>query len=101
VLDAKGNPVIISGVVTYAITSAKKACVDVERPNEFIRLHATTAMKQVASRYPYSAPVGQASLQTETQDISAELVGSCSPKLPSPVRRFSVLSLSTSHMPLR
>jgi len=74
VLDAKGNPVIISGVVTYAITSAKKACVDVERPNEFIRLQATTAMKQVASRYPYSAPVGQASLQTETQDISAELV---------------------------
>jgi len=74
VLDAKGNPVVISGVVTYAITSAKKACVDVERPYEFIRLQATTAMKQVASRYPYSAPMGQASLQTETQEISAELV---------------------------
>jgi len=74
VLDAKGNPVIISGVVTYSITSAKKACVDVEMPNEFIRLQATTAMKQVASRYPYSAPLGQASLQTETTEISAELV---------------------------
>jgi len=74
VLDAKGNPVVISGVVTYAITSAKKACVDVERPNEFIRLQATTAMKQVASRYPYSASPGQASLQTETQEISSELV---------------------------
>lgn len=74
VLDAKGNPVIISGVVTYAITSAKKACVDVERPHVFISLQATTAMKQVASRYPYSAPVGQVSLQTETLEISAELV---------------------------
>jgi len=74
VLDAKGNPVVISGVVTYAITSAKNACVDVERPHEFISLQATTAMKQVASRYPYSAPIGQVSLQTETQEISAELV---------------------------
>merc|ERR1719433_1733349 len=56
------------------MTSAKKACVDVEAPAEFVRLQATTAMKQVASRYPYSAGAGQPSLQTEGPSISAELV---------------------------
>lgn len=73
VVDAKGNPVVISGVVTYKIISARKACVDVEKPEYFIRLQATTALKQVASRYPYGAPPGQPSLQTECSGISAEL----------------------------
>merc|ERR1712176_1439289 len=40
VVDAKGNPVIISGVVTFALTSARKACVDVENPEFFISLQA-------------------------------------------------------------
>jgi hypothetical protein len=74
VVDAKGNPVIISGVVTYKLTSAKKACVDVENPQRFISLQATTSMKQVASRYPYAPMRGEASLQTEGAAISMELI---------------------------
>merc|ERR1712232_1542019 len=70
VVDKKGNPIIISGVVTYSNTSAKKACVDVENPEHYIRLQATTAMRQVASRYPYSDSPGQPSLQTEGPAIS-------------------------------
>merc|ERR1712048_892781 len=74
VVDSKGNPVIISGVVTYALTSARKACVDVENPHNYVRLQATTAMKQVASKYPYTAQIGSPSLQTEGLAISSELV---------------------------
>eukprot|EP00667_Euglena_gracilis_P012468 EG_transcript_12807 len=32
VLDAKGNPVVVNGVVTFIPTSAKKARIDVEKP---------------------------------------------------------------------
>lgn len=74
VVDSKGNPVIISGVVTYKLTSAKKACVDVDNPSKFITLQATTSMKQVASRYPYASRAGEPSLQTEGAALSVELI---------------------------
>jgi len=74
VVDQRGNPVIISGVITFRNTSAFKACVEVESPWMFIMQQGTTALKQVASRYPYTAPVGQPSLQSECAGISAELV---------------------------
>jgi regulator of protease activity HflC (stomatin/prohibitin superfamily) len=80
VVDARGNPVIISGVVTYKLNSAKRACVDVEAPTTFITLQATTSMKQVASRYPYVSRAGEPSLQTEGASISAELIRSLQEK---------------------
>mmetsp|Transcript_54004 Transcript_54004/g.152167 ORF Transcript_54004/g.152167 Transcript_54004/m.152167 type:complete len:283 (+) Transcript_54004:76-924(+) len=73
VVDARGNPIIISGVITYAMTSAKKACVDVDRPHDYLKLQATTVMKQVAGTYPYGAAPGQPSLQTASDAIRAEL----------------------------
>merc|ERR1740121_1258565 len=74
VVDQRGNPVIISGVITYRNTSAFKACVEVENPWLFIMQQGTTVLKQVASRYPYSANPGQPSLQSECAGISSELV---------------------------
>eukprot|EP00931_Biecheleriopsis_adriatica_P073265 TRINITY_DN47590_c0_g1_i1.p1 TRINITY_DN47590_c0_g1~~TRINITY_DN47590_c0_g1_i1.p1 ORF type:complete len:322 (+),score=56.82 TRINITY_DN47590_c0_g1_i1:57-968(+) len=85
VLDAKGNPVVISGVVLYAGTSAKKATIDVDVPwphllhstelreDSFLELQAKAILKQIASRYPYEAPTGTPSLQTEGQEIAAAL----------------------------
>ncbi|CAK0899541.1 unnamed protein product, partial [Prorocentrum cordatum] len=74
VVDQRGNPVIISGVITYRNTSAFKACVEVENPFQFIMQQGTTVLKQVASRYPYGANPGQPSLQSECAGISSELV---------------------------
>lgn len=74
VVDQRGNPVIISGVITFRNTSAFRACIEVENPLYYVMQQGTTALKQVASRYPYSAPAGQPSLQSECAGISAELV---------------------------
>jgi len=74
VVDGKGNPVIISGVVTYFLTSAKKACVDVERPAQYITLQASATLKQVASQYSYTSTSGEPSLQTGGSLISGELI---------------------------
>jgi len=73
VVDARGNPVVVSGVLAYYLNSARRATVDVEDPTNYIRLQATAALKQIAGRYPYSAAPGQPSLQTEGGTISAEL----------------------------
>lgn len=73
VLDARGNPVVISGVVLYAGTSAKKAKIDVDDPWNFLELQAKAILKQIASRYPYEASSGVPSLQTEGEEIAAAL----------------------------
>lgn len=81
VLDSRGNPVIISGVVTFFGTSAKKATLEVDRPwptprapqSSFLDLQATAVLKRVASQFPYEAPKGEASLQTEGATLSQML----------------------------
>eukprot|EP00668_Euglena_longa_P048243 GGOE01065309.1.p1 GENE.GGOE01065309.1~~GGOE01065309.1.p1 ORF type:complete len:313 (+),score=73.12 GGOE01065309.1:36-941(+) len=91
VLDAKGNPVVVNGVVTFLPTSAKKARVDVEKPwpnaswepeqavmrnqnhDTFLELQAMAVLKQVASRFPYEGPPGVPSLQTEGVEIAVQL----------------------------
>lgn len=82
VLDARGNPVVISGVVTFVGTSAKKATIDVDRPwpmgfvvreETFLELQAAAVLKRVASRFPYEAPAGQPSLQSEGVSIADQL----------------------------
>lgn len=73
VLDSRGNPIIVSGVVTYFSTSAKKHCIDVNGPDEFLHLQATAVMKRIASEYPYEAPAGVPSLQTEGAHIASNL----------------------------
>jgi len=90
VLDSRGNPVVVSGIVAFAGTSAKKATVDVDNPfptgvgtgfsssygsstNTYLGMQSAAVLKRVASRFPYEAPAGEASLQSEGQQISQML----------------------------
>lgn len=101
VLDAKGNPIVVNGCVTFVATSAKKATIDVENPwpmshgvsspwyqnlnqklnqktenpktTSILELQAQAVLKQTCARYPYEAPHGEQSLQTEGEQISQEL----------------------------
>jgi len=86
VLDSRGNPVIVSAVVTFIPTSAKQAHVDVENPrpnasrqpevqtDTFLELQAQAVLKQITSQFPYEAPDGQPSLQTEGTHITDLLI---------------------------
>lgn len=73
VLDSNGNPIVISGNVTYSYQSAVKPTIDVENPDSFIRMQAMTVLKRVAGRYPYEAPEGQPCLKSENTGFSTEL----------------------------
>ncbi|KAG7345976.1 SPFH domain / Band 7 family protein [Nitzschia inconspicua] len=84
VVDSRGNPVVVSAVVTFEPTSAKKASIDVQNPwpnaslyvsgPTFLQLQAEAVLKQITSRFPYEAPEGQPSLQTEGASISHQLI---------------------------
>jgi len=52
-IDKNGNPLIINGILSYQIRSAKKAVLDVENADHFVITQGLAAMKQIVSRYPY------------------------------------------------
>lgn len=93
VVDSRGNPVMVSAVVTFEPTSAKKARIDVVDPwpnsswtsvyemqptqtqeSTYLQLQAEAVLKQVTSQFPYEAPPGEPSLQTEGGTISTQLI---------------------------
>jgi regulator of protease activity HflC (stomatin/prohibitin superfamily) len=86
VVDRRGNPVIVGAVVTFVATSPKKARIDVQDPwpnaswqpavssGTYLQLQAQAVLKQVTSQFPYEAPDGEPSLQTEGAHITQMLV---------------------------
>jgi regulator of protease activity HflC (stomatin/prohibitin superfamily) len=73
VADGNGNPIIVSGIVTFAYTDSRKVALEVEDAHEFVRSQAMAVLKQVASKYPYESRDG-VSLKNEASRIGIELV---------------------------
>jgi len=75
VADLRGNPLLVSGVVTYCITDARKAALDVLDVNTYIQTQALAVLKKVASMYPYEAKKeGDHSLKTEAGHLRGIMV---------------------------
>jgi SPFH domain / Band 7 family len=53
--DAAGNPVEIAAVVNWQVADTATALFDVENYNAFVSIQAETAVRHVASKYPYEA----------------------------------------------
>jgi len=73
VVDANGNPIIVSGIVTFVIVDSIKAAFGVTNVGNFMERQATATMKKVCSRYPYESKDG-VSLHTEADQVSKEMV---------------------------
>jgi hypothetical protein len=75
VVDKNGNPLIVSGVVTYLVRNSKMAMIDISDYSEFLRNQALAVMKAICSRYPYQPDEGtdSESLQTETGRVKEEM----------------------------
>jgi len=62
--DANGNPIEISAVITWQLSNAAQAAFDVEDYKGFVDIQAETAVRHVASVFPYdSHEEGQESLR--------------------------------------
>lgn len=71
--DAQGNPIEIAAVVVWRVVDTAKALFDVEDYGGFVAIQSETAIRALASRYPYDAHQGEESLRGDPDAISREL----------------------------
>jgi len=72
--DADGNPVEIGAVVVWRVQDSAKATFDVDDYEEFVGIQAETALRNLATRYPYdSAGEERASLRENPDELAAAL----------------------------
>lgn len=51
--DTEGNPIEIAAVVVFKVVDTAKAIFDVDKYEQFVEIQSETALRHVASRYPY------------------------------------------------
>ncbi|HVQ92648.1 MAG TPA: SPFH domain-containing protein [Mycobacteriales bacterium] len=76
--DADGNPIEIAAVVVWQVEDTARALYEVDDFTEFVAIQTETAVRHVATSYPYdSHGSGQLSLQDSvdaiTEQLSAEI----------------------------
>lgn len=73
VADGNGNPLHISGVVTYHVRDSAKAALDVTGVPHYLSKQAHAVLKRIASSYPYETQHGEPSLKTEVQSLQSDM----------------------------
>jgi len=72
--DADGNPVEIAAVVVWRVAESAKAVFDVDDYEEFVAIQSETALRGLATRYPYDAAGEErASLRENPDELAAAL----------------------------
>ncbi|MGX7029755.1 SPFH domain-containing protein [Vagococcus zengguangii] len=72
--DSDGNPIEISAVVVYRVVDTAKALFDVDRYSNFVEIQSETAIRHIATQYPYDTfNDGDLTLRGNTNEVSEEL----------------------------
>ncbi|GAA2014265.1 SPFH domain-containing protein [Catenulispora yoronensis] len=72
--DADGNPIEIAAVVVWQVRDTAKAVYAVDDFAEFLAIQAETAVRHIATSYPYDAhQEGQISLRQHADEITARM----------------------------
>ncbi len=72
--DSGGSPIEIAAVVVWRVVDTAKAVFDVEDFEEFVVVQSETAVRHLASQYPYdSADDGTPSLLGKTEEVTDAL----------------------------
>ena len=72
--DKDGTPIEISAVVVWRVIDASQAVFQVDHYEDFVRLQADAALRNLASRYSYDAPdTDQHSLRAHIEEVATQL----------------------------
>lgn len=72
--DVEGNPVEIAAVVVFKVVDSFRALFDVDNYEQFVEIQSETALRHVASRYPYDTyEEAGFSLRGNADKVSGEL----------------------------
>jgi len=80
--DVEGNPIEIAAVLVIKVVDAAKAVFDVDDYEKFVEIQSETALRHVATKYPYDDFAGDgSSLRGNTEEVAAELAGELQARL--------------------
>lgn len=71
--DVEGNPIEIAAVIVFRVVDTAKAIFDVDKYEQFVEIQSETALRHVASRYPYDVYDGGYSLRGNAEEVAGEL----------------------------
>jgi regulator of protease activity HflC (stomatin/prohibitin superfamily) len=71
--DADGNPIEIAAVVVWRVTDTARAMFEVDDYLEFVTIQAETAVRHIATSYPYDSHGEDLSLRQNTTEITDRL----------------------------
>ncbi|RKQ31386.1 SPFH domain-containing protein [Oceanobacillus halophilus] len=72
--DINGNPIEIAAVIVYKVVDSAKAVFDVDQYEKFVDLQSETAIRTVATRYPYDTfDNDDLSLRGNAEEVASEL----------------------------
>jgi SPFH domain / Band 7 family len=71
--DADGNPIEIAAVVVWQVADTAKATYSVDEYTKFVAIQTETAVRHIASQYPYTSPGGELSLRDNAEEITQRL----------------------------
>ncbi len=72
--DLRGNPVEIAAVVVWRVENTAQAVFDVEDYKEYVEVQSESALRHLASRYPYdTGEDDELSLRGSTDEVSKDL----------------------------
>lgn len=70
--DATGNPIEIGAVVVWRVVDSARATFDVDDYEQFVDIQSETAIRSLATRYPYDEPDENGKSLRASPDIIAE-----------------------------
>jgi regulator of protease activity HflC (stomatin/prohibitin superfamily) len=80
--DASGNPIEIAAVIVWRVVDTAKAVFDVEDFESFVVIQSETAVRHLASQFPYDDYVeGSISLRRNTDEVLRALGGELQQRL--------------------
>lgn len=71
--DVNGNPIEIAAVIVFKVIDSAKALFDVDQYEEFVEIQSETALRHVASKYPYDNFTEGYSLRGNAEEVASEL----------------------------
>jgi len=95
--DALGNPIEIAAVVVWHVVDSAKALFNVESYQNFVAIQSETAIRQLATHYPYDAhDKDTESLRANPDEIAGKLKGQVQNRLD--VAGLRVVEARLSHL---
>ena len=80
--DVDGNPIEIAAVIVFKVIDSAKAIFDVDNYEEFVEIQSETAIRHVATKYPYDTFEDvELTLRGNSEEISNELTAELQARL--------------------